>query len=451
MLAALAQAPMEELDSQDVLDKLSEARNRLQESSATPGSAVAGLIALVARYTQTGSVVIVCIVLGPLWEAVICLSALVARFGNRGSLTRWGLTYQRWAWSAGRRLRYIYDSGSDIAFAKEMRLLGMLDWWSGRASSEADAYNQRLWRERRQIYVAPFLVFSALVLGGTVATLLALRAAATGGRMDVLRFVLAVQAVLVPLRFGVYFPEADVQTAYGTNSWEALQELQRRFGAEGRQRAGGRLPADGLPRRAVRFEGVSFAYPGSTRKVLDNLDLELAEGSSTAIVGLNGAGKTTLVKLLAGLYRPSAGRVVVDGTDLAELDVRSWQTRLAVIFQDFVRYELDARANIALGAPWLAAGEASGWALAREAAVLDAARAAGASDVIASLPDGLATPCRTSTRVASTFQVTSGNASRWRGRCTRSGPELRCSCWTNQRRSWTCVQRWPSRAPTRSC
>jgi len=80
--------------------------------------------------------------------------------------------------------------------------------------------------------------------------------------------------------------------------------------------------------------------------VLRELDLEFPAGTSTAIVGLNGAGKTTLVKLLCGLYQPTSGRISVDGADLEEFDARSWQRRLAVIYQDYVRYELDAAANI---------------------------------------------------------------------------------------------------------
>ena len=87
---------------------------------------------------------------------------------------------------------------------------------------------------------------------------------------------------------------------------------------------------------------MSFGYPGSDRQVLDQVDLELPAGTSTAIVGLNGAGKTTLVKLLARLYEPTGGRISVDGADLAEFDIRSWQRRLAVIYQDYVRYEFDA-------------------------------------------------------------------------------------------------------------
>jgi ATP-binding cassette subfamily B protein len=127
---------------------------------------------------------------------------------------------------------------------------------------------------------------------------------------------------------------------------------------------------------------VSFSYPGSSRKVLRELDLEFPAGTSTAIVGLNGAGKTTLVKLLSRLYEPIGGRISVDGIGLDEFDARSWQRRLAVIYQDYVRYELDAAANIGLGAP----GH-----LEDTQALERAIEWAGAAEVIATLPDGLAT------------------------------------------------------------
>jgi ATP-binding cassette subfamily B protein len=116
--------------------------------------------------------------------------------------------------------------------------------------------------------------------------------------------------------------------------------------------------------------------------VLRELDLEFPAGTSTAVVGLNGAGKTTLVKLLSGLYEPAGGRITVDGAALEELDTRSWQRRLAVIYQDYVRYELDAAANIGLGAPGHL-GDAR--------ALKRAIERAGAANVIAALPDGLAT------------------------------------------------------------
>jgi ABC-type multidrug transport system fused ATPase/permease subunit len=113
--------------------------------------------------------------------------------------------------------------------------------------------------------------------------------------------------------------------------------------------------------------------------VLDGLDLAIPAGRSLAIVGANGAGKTTLIKLLCGLYEPTAGRVTVDGVDLRALLPADWQRRVAAIFQDFVQYHLTARENVVLGAP----GHAEDLERLRAAA-----EKAGAAEVIEALPRG---------------------------------------------------------------
>jgi ABC-type multidrug transport system fused ATPase/permease subunit len=110
--------------------------------------------------------------------------------------------------------------------------------------------------------------------------------------------------------------------------------------------------AAGRPSAEIRFRDVSFAYPRTDRQVLRGLDLTIPAGSSLAIVGQNGAGKTTLAKLLCRLYDPTGGAIEVDGTDLRDLDVVEWRSRVAAVFQDFTRFELSLRENVApLGAP----------------------------------------------------------------------------------------------------
>jgi ATP-binding cassette subfamily B protein len=134
--------------------------------------------------------------------------------------------------------------------------------------------------------------------------------------------------------------------------------------------------------QGVRFEHVSFAYPGTDRLVLDDVSLDLPAGTVVAIVGENGAGKTTLVKLLAKLYAPTRGRILVDGADLAAVSAVDWRTRLAGAFQDFFRFEFSARQSVGLGdLPRLD----------DVPAVTTAVGRAGAEDVIARLPAGLDT------------------------------------------------------------
>ena len=122
-----------------------------------------------------------------------------------------------------------------------------------------------------------------------------------------------------------------------------------------------------MPVREIRFRDLTFAYPGAA-PILDHFDLSIPAGSSLAIVGQNGAGKTTLAKLLCRLYDPQSGAIEIDGVDLRELSLESWRERVTAVFQDFTRFELPLRDNVApTGAP--------------DHIVLDALAAAGAANL----------------------------------------------------------------------
>ena len=103
------------------------------------------------------------------------------------------------------------------------------------------------------------------------------------------------------------------------------------------------------PEDGIRFEDVSFAYPGTTELALEHVTLHLTPGASLALVGENGSGKTTLIKLLTRLYQPTAGRILLDGLDLAEWDESSLRERIGVIFQDFTRYQMLVGENVGAG------------------------------------------------------------------------------------------------------
>jgi ABC-type multidrug transport system fused ATPase/permease subunit len=104
-----------------------------------------------------------------------------------------------------------------------------------------------------------------------------------------------------------------------------------------------------MPAREIRFRGVTFAYPAGGDPVLAGFDLAIPAGTSLAIVGQNGAGKTTIAKLLCRLYDAQDGTIEVDGVDLRTLSVDGWRSRLTAVFQDFVRFELPLRDNVAPG------------------------------------------------------------------------------------------------------
>jgi len=135
----------------------------------------------------------------------------------------------------------------------------------------------------------------------------------------------------------------------------------------------GARPGDG-----IRFETVSFTYPGSEQPALEGVSFHLPPGRKLALVGENGSGKTTLIKLLTRLYEPTAGRVLLDGTDLAEWNLATLRRRIGVIFQDFVRFQFLVGENIGVG---------DVEALEQEPRWIEAAEKGMAAPFIAELPD----------------------------------------------------------------
>ena len=284
-----------------------------------------------------------------------------------------------------RRSDYLRALSVRDTAAKELRVFGLSAWLSDRYDASYRAWLVPVWRERRRIYLYPFLAYTALGLAvaGVVLVLLA-RAGATGD-ITLTDLVIGMQATVAALLLGEHYPEADLQTQFGMLAASGLE----RFSAlattaeQAQGRSGSTTGAWRLPQQAVRFTDLSFSYPGSDRTVLDGLDLELPAGRCTAVVGVNGAGKTTLVKLLTRLYEPTTGTVEVDGIDIRHLGVEAWRRQVSVIFQDFIRYELSAADNIAFGAVHVPRDLE---------AVRRAAARAGILDVFERLPHGLDTP-----------------------------------------------------------
>ncbi|HEY2339352.1 MAG TPA: ABC transporter ATP-binding protein [Steroidobacteraceae bacterium] len=145
----------------------------------------------------------------------------------------------------------------------------------------------------------------------------------------------AVSAMLAAVG-GMYEDNLYLSTLY--------EYLETEVPAPGGAAVRGPHPEDG-----VRFEDVSFTYPGAEQPALEHISLHLTPGSSLALVGENGSGKTTLIKLLTRLYAPSAGRILLDGQDLAEWDERALRERIGVIFQDFARYQMLVGENVGAG------------------------------------------------------------------------------------------------------
>ncbi|MFJ2779759.1 ATP-binding cassette domain-containing protein [Kitasatospora sp. NPDC087315] len=347
LTATTIDAPPSSLDRPEALDRLADARSAFDRAMPSPGDAVAGLVGLVARYAQlAAALVVLAVVLRP-WAAVLAaVTAIAVRFGQRGSLAAF---VEYWKGMAGERRKsaYLRTAAIEASGGKEIRLLGALPWFRDRYRAEAVGYLAQLWKERRRLLLLPFVGLAAVAAVGGGGVFLALATGVPRGTDGALALALTVQCLLVPLRFGVYFPESDVQTQYGMLAYRALTDFEAQTGHEARPER-----ARPVPRlsEGIAFRKVSFGYPGADRRVYEELDLLLPANRSTAVIGLNGAGKTTLVKLLARVHEPGSGRIEADGVPLTDLEPAEWRRRLAVVFQDFNRYDLTLAENVALGA-----------------------------------------------------------------------------------------------------
>ncbi|MGW5359189.1 ABC transporter ATP-binding protein [Actinopolymorpha pittospori] len=277
-----------------------------------------------------------------------------------------------------RRADYHRDLALDPPAAKEVRLFGLAGYLAGRTKGWRLDYLAEVWRARAARRGPVLRTLTAVVVAyGLVLGTLAARVLA--GDVGVGQLAVYVPAIATLTGLGAGFVDLW-WVRQGAAAVPHILELER-VTLTPRTRLSGTGSAAGKPERELRLSGVRFGYPGAAQPVLDGLDLTIPAGTSLAIVGVNGAGKTTLLKLLARLYDPDEGAILVDGVDLRDLDPASWRRQLAVVFQDFVRYELSARDNIAFGRlPDDADDEAE--------ALRTAARRAGALDLIEELPSG---------------------------------------------------------------
>jgi ATP-binding cassette, subfamily B, bacterial len=253
---------------------------------------------------------------------------------------------------AQRDADYAYRLAVDPPASKELRLFGLGGWTIDRFIARRTRLHELQYaatrlRERPVIW-SLLLVGSANVL---VFWLLA-GAVARGG------ITLGEAVVYVQSAIGVSM------IAFGGFSWAldgasapvaAVLRLEPAMRPAGALKSG-RRRAVGMPAHEIRLRDVTFAYPAgaplpgsAASPVLEHFDLAIPAGSSLAIVGQNGAGKTTIAKLLCRLYDPQSGTIEIDGVDMRELDLDSWRSRVTAVFQDFIRFELPLRDNVAPG------------------------------------------------------------------------------------------------------
>jgi len=251
--------------------------------------------------------------------------------------------------AAQRDADYAYRLAVDPPASKELRLFGLVGWTIDRFVARRTRLHELQYAATR-LRERPVIWSMLLVVSANVLVFWLLASAVADGRISLGEAVVYAQSAV-----GVSM------IAFGGFSWAldgaaapvaAVQRLEPAMRPAGALRSGDR-PAGATPAREIRLRDVTFAYPGSAgAPVLERFDLAIPAGSSLAIVGQNGAGKTTIAKLLCRLYDPQSGAIEIDGVDLREFDLASWRSRVAAVFQDFIRLELPLRDNVApAGAP----------------------------------------------------------------------------------------------------
>ena len=275
-----------------------------------------------------------------------------------------------------RLARHLFATATTAPPAKEVRLTGIGDrltrdrraaWESGHRPIAAARWGSMTW------HAVAWAIFAAGYVGAVVFVAVGLHAPA-GAVLLVLaagaRLSSYVGATVGELGFLRGF------WVYGARRLAWLEDYAASLAPTAE------LPAPERLERGIRFENVSFAYPGTDRLVLEDVTIDLPASSVVAVVGENGAGKSTLVKLLAKMYEPTSGRILIDDLPLTRITAESWRTKMAGAFQDFFRFELRARHSVGLGdVPRLD----------DEPAVVTAIARAGAEEVISRLGAGLDT------------------------------------------------------------
>ncbi|MFF0267539.1 ABC transporter ATP-binding protein [Kribbella sp. NPDC004536] len=364
---------IDHLEDSDVLDVQERAKGKGGFHLAQGLSQLPWLLA--SRVTLVGSSLIVGAMFA-WWVAAMLLAMTLLSEWYHGRLiereidTWWGNTEEQ------RRAGYAFNLGMRDA-PKELRVFGLHHWIVQRYVREwTDGYRP-VW-DRRRRNTKWTLVLGAVHLTVNGLAILAVGRAALHGSLPLTQVATTLPAILAIGQsangFGV------VQVRRGLSAYRAMRDLPEVIATRHPElEVAGEHRVATMPAREIRFEKVSFHYPGSDKAVLRDLDLTIHAHEALALVGINGAGKSTLVKLLGGAYRPTSGRILVDGVDLAELDLAAWQRRVAAIVQDFVRFPLSVTDNVVFGA------------IEREGDELTLARVAresGIDDVVRGLPKG---------------------------------------------------------------
>ena len=319
--------------------------------------------------------IVLLVAVSPLLALLALVSPIPAfvadtRYGWRGyNIARWGSRLLR-------RMTFMVTLVTTDSFAKEVKLFGLGGYFIERYRLIAKAFYESQRSQLVRRYMTGFLLgnFSTIA---TSLTYLYVALQAIVGRFTLGHLTLYTQAAM-----GVQNSIQSILSGF-SGMYEHNLYLNNLFELMAVEPS---MPLADVPTRVpeplrgeIRFENVSFAYPGAEKNALTDLSFTIEAGETLAVVGRNGAGKTTLFKLICRLYDPTGGRILIDGIDLRDFEPDELRKHIGAMFQDYVDYQATAAENIGLG---------NVQQITDREAIVDASRQAGADDLITKLPDG---------------------------------------------------------------
>jgi ATP-binding cassette subfamily B protein len=308
-----------------------------------------GMIQAIGRLVQlviTTLTLSVTIVVYSPWLMLLLVGGVIPAFLGESHFAFLGYAKNFRQTPVRRQLDYLRVVGGSKEAAKELKLFGLKDFLTNRFTRLSDEiYEENVGLSRRRLIAGAFL--SIIATAGYYSAYVIVIWKTVTGAYSVGTWYLLSGAILQASN--------NIQKIFSTISGIAdqalfLTDLLAFFQMQPTIRSkANALPA---PRPIVAgfdFQNVSFSYPGSPRLILDRLNFHLRPGERVALIGENGQGKTTIVKLITRLYDPTEGQILLDGVDLREYSLEDLYREIGVIFQDFMRYEMTARENIAVG------------------------------------------------------------------------------------------------------
>jgi len=354
-------------------------RQASQEAPSRPVSMMSSALSLVRTAITFASMIVLLVSVSPLLAAVVLIAPIPAfisqsKYGARAFMLALYVSPIR------RRMEYLSSLVTTDTYAKETKVFGLGPYLVDRFRRLGQTYytRERELTTTRNLVGTAWSMLSTLA-GAGIALYIALEA--VSGRLtigDLALYTSAATAVQSSVQglfsgfSGMYENNLYLDTLY------QFLATKPRITAPEKPR-----PLPEPVRGHVRFDEVSFSYPGSDERALDGVSFEIRPGETVAVVGRNGAGKSTLIKLLCRLYDPTEGRILLDGVDVREFDPEELRARMSAMFQDYVTYQGTAAENIGLG-------QLS--ALEDRARIEDSARRAGAAERIERLPSGFDSP-----------------------------------------------------------